>query len=74
MVLFHETFWVSDTIRLLAERSDFVQLVPAIKPRVLNLLAKQFNTLELRAFLTALPAGVDWRDYQMAVLRLMEAM
>lgn len=73
MVLFHETFWSADLIRLLAHRDDFEHLLPSLKPRVTTLLAKQFKSLELRASMVSLPAQVDWRELQMTALKIMEA-
>ncbi len=74
MVLFHEIFWSADLIRMLARRDDFVQLVPALKLRVVSLLAKQFTSLELRASMVSLPAQVDWRELQTTALQLMDSM
>jgi hypothetical protein len=74
MVLFHETFWSADLIRLLAQRTDFAQLLPALKPRVVSLLAKQFNTLELRASMVKVSSQLQWRELQMAGLQIMQAL
>jgi hypothetical protein len=74
MVLFHETFWVTDLVRLLAQRSDFVHLLPALKTRAMSLLAKQFQSLELRSSMVSMPAGHGWREMQMAALRLTEVL